>query len=197
MTNLGARRRPSFRPRPLAVLIVGAAAVLGVPALVFGHATVSPRTSTPGAYERYVLRVPNERDVATTRVEMRFPAGLRVTSFSEVPGWILTTVTDSAGAITGAVWTGTLAPQRFVEFPFAAANPDTETQLVWPAYQTYSGESGEEVVEWIGPEGSDRPASSTRLAAATPTSGGSGTTFYMALGALLLSMVSLGLVLRR
>jgi hypothetical protein len=63
--------------------------------------------------------------------------------------------------ITGAVWTGTLAPQRFVEFPFVAANPKSGTALIWPTYQTYAG--GEKV-EWTGAEGSKTPASSTKLA---------------------------------
>ena len=72
------------------------------------------------AYEKYVLRVPNEKAIATTKVELHFPAGLRVTSFADVPGWQLEVVTDSAKAITAAIWTGTLPPQRFIEFPFVA-----------------------------------------------------------------------------
>jgi hypothetical protein len=92
----------------------------------------SRRLSTLGAYERYVLRVPNEKAVATTRVELRFPAGVRVTSFADVPGWQLEVVTDSAKAITAAIWTGTLPPQRFIEFPFVAVNPKTDARLEWP-----------------------------------------------------------------
>lgn len=37
---------------------------------------------------QYVLRVPNERDVPTVRVELHFPAGLRVVSFGDVPDGI-------------------------------------------------------------------------------------------------------------
>ena len=72
-----------------------------VPSLVFGHAVVYPKASTLGAYEKYVLRVPNEKDVPTTRVEIRFPADLRVSSFGDVPGWQLEVLTDSAKRI---VW---------------------------------------------------------------------------------------------
>ena len=60
---------------------------VGVPAVALAHAVVYPKTSKPGAYEKYVLRVPNERDVPTIRVELRFPTGLRVVSFGDVPGW--------------------------------------------------------------------------------------------------------------
>ncbi len=49
-----------------------------VPNVARAHAVVFPRTSMPGAYEKYVLRVPNEKDVPTTRVEIRFPADVRV-----------------------------------------------------------------------------------------------------------------------
>ena len=137
----------------------------------FAHAVVFPRTAAPGAYEKYVLRVPNERDVATTRVEIRFPADVRVVSFSDVAGWKLEVVSDSARRIVGAVWTGRLAAERFVEFPFVAVNPKTAATLVWPAFQTYA--DGERV-EWTGPEGSDKPASVTVLTAAdAPAAAGS------------------------
>src|SRR5437868_14915096 len=82
----------------------GMMAVVVIPTLLIAHAVVFPRTSTPGAYERYSLRVPNEKNVATTRIELRFPKGLRVNSFADVAGWKQETVTDSAGAIVAAIW---------------------------------------------------------------------------------------------
>jgi uncharacterized protein YcnI len=167
--------------------------VLGIPALAFGHAVVFPKASTPGAYERYVLRVPNEKTTPTTRVEIHFPGDVRVTAFEDVPGWQLEVLTDSAKRIVGAVWTGTLPPQRFVEFPFVAANPKTTTQLVWPTFQTYG--DGDRV-EWTGPEGSKTPASATKIAAAS-TSSESGTSRSVMWAALVLSVISLGFALRR
>jgi uncharacterized protein YcnI len=180
--------------RPAIVLLVGAVLALGLPALAFGHAVVFPKTSTPGAFERYVLRVPNEKTVATTRVELRFPAGARVTAFEDVAGWQLEVLADSAKRIVGAVWTGTLPPQRFVEFPFMAANPKTTTQLVWPAYQTYA--NGERV-EWTGEQGSKTPASSTSIAPATGSATGGGMAKWAPWAALVLALVSLGIALRR
>lgn len=154
------------------------------------HAVVYPRKSTPGAYEKYVLRVPNEKDSPTLMVEIRFPAGVRVVSFADVAGWTLRTVTDSAGRITGAVWTGTLPPDRFIEFPFVAVNPDDASTVTWPAYQTYA--DGERV-EWVGPPDSKRPASSTAIASA-----GSDILFLrlVAFAALLLALISLGVAVR-
>lgn len=177
--------------RRLTAVVVALALTLGIPVLAFGHAVVYPRTSAPGAYERYVLRVPNEKTTATTRVEIRFPADLRVTSFEDVPGWQIEVLTDSAKRVIGAVWTGTLAPQRFVELPFMAANPKSGDRLVWPAYQTYA--DGERV-EWTGDDGSKRPASVTKLGSGD-THGGA--PIWVAWAALVLALVSLGLALSR
>jgi uncharacterized protein YcnI len=182
-------------PAPPAAAGTAAILAVAVPTLSWAHAVVFPRQSTTGSYEKYVLRVPNEKAVATTRVEIHFPAGVRVTSFADVPGWQLEVVTDSAKAITAAIWTGNLPPERFVEFPFVAVNPKTDAKLEWPAYQTYA--DGERV-EWTGPEGSKRPASVTTIGAATAdASGGGGFVRWMPWVALVLSLVSLGLAMRK
>src|SRR5687768_18183883 len=94
-----ARASHITRRRTVAAVATVASVFAVLPTLSWAHAVVFPRQSAPGAYEKYVLRVPNEKAVATTRVEIRFPAGLRVTSFADVPGWQLEIVTDSAKAI--------------------------------------------------------------------------------------------------
>ena len=202
-------RRRALRGLLVAASVVSAGALL--PASADAHVTVHPRSASHGAYERYVVRVPNEKDVATTRVEIRFPAEVRISSFLDVAGWKLEVLTDSAGKITGAVWTGNLPPKRFVEFPFVAVNPKEGASVVWPAFQTYEGN---QVVEWTGPEGSKTPASVTTLtarpatgtavaadtsarAAASGGNGGSSMPLYLSLAALALALVSLGLSLRR
>jgi uncharacterized protein YcnI len=160
------------------------------PASLGAHAVVQPAEAPPGAYQRYVLRVPTEREVATTRVAIRFPDEVTVVSFADVPGWELEVMTDSAGRIVGAAWTGTLPPQRFVEFPFVAVNPRENVTIAWPVTQTYAGG---EVVEWAGPEGSDTPASVTRVVVPQARIGW---TEGAAIAALLLAIVALGLTLR-
>jgi len=188
-----------YRARRRRITLATAATVLGlavsVPTLSWAHAVVFPRQSTTGAYEKYVLRVPNEKAVATTRVELLFPKDVRVTSFADVPGWQLELVTDSAKAITAAIWTGTLPPERFVEFPFVAVNPKIDATLTWPAYQTYA--DGERV-EWSGPEGSKRPASVTKIGAAAGAEGNDGGfARWVPWAAVALSLVSLGLAMRK
>ena len=191
--------RFAHRARRRRIALAAATTVLGlavsVPTLSWAHAVVLPRRSTTGAYEKYVLRVPNEKAVPTTRVELVFPKDVRVTSFADVPGWQLEVVTDSAKAITAAIWTGTLPPARFVEFPFVAVNPKTDATLTWPAYQTYA--DGERV-EWSGPEGSKRPASVTKIGAAAAAEGSDGGYGrWVPWAAVALSLVSLGLAIRK
>jgi uncharacterized protein YcnI len=185
------------RPRPAARHLIAASVAITlallVPVIAFGHAVVFPKNSTSGAYERYLLRVPNEKNVATTRVELHVPAGVRVNSFADVPGWQLEVVKDSAQRITGAVWTGTLSPNRFVEFPFIAVNPKSDAKIAWPATQTYADG---QVVEWSGPEGSKTPASVTTIAAASAAPAGS-MALWLSIAALLLALISLGLAARK
>jgi uncharacterized protein YcnI len=174
--------------------LLAAALTLAVTSLAFGHATVSPKTSKAGGYEKYVLRVPNEKATATLRVEIRFPAELRVTSFADVPGWQIEVLTDSAKRIVGAVWTGSLPPQRFVEFPFVGANPKTATRLTWPVYQTYA--EGPRV-EWTGAEGSKSPASVTSIETGDGAASAGSPARWVPWAALVLALVSLGVALRR
>jgi len=136
-----------------------------LPLVLSAHAVVSPAASRPGAYERYVLRVPNESDAPTIRVSMRFPAEVRVISFVDVPGWQLQATMDSTGRATTATWTGSLPPERFVEFPFMAVNPKTPTQVSWPVTQIYADG---QVVQWTGPRDSEKPASITVVGGGTP-----------------------------
>ena len=190
MTTLSSRRRARSVPLRVAGIVV--VLTLAVRTLAIAHAVVFPKASTTGAYERYSIRVPNEKKVTTTRVEIQFPADVRVSSFEDVPGWQLEVTRDSAQRIIGAVWTGTLSPERFAEFPFVAANPKTATEIHWPIFQTYA--DGERV-EWTGPVGSKRPASTTTIAAASTSSTG-GSPQWMSGTALALAVVALGLSLR-
>jgi uncharacterized protein YcnI len=182
------------RPARALALAFGALLVVLLPTILFGHAVVYPKASAPGAYERYVLRVPNEKGVATTRVEIRFPDSVRVSSFADVPGWQLQVLTDSAKRVIGAVWTGALPPQRFVELPFVAVNPKSETRLTWPVIQTYA--DGERVA-WTEQEGAKTPASVTNVSAGGMGAADESAVRWVPWIALALAVVSLGLALRR
>jgi uncharacterized protein YcnI len=187
-------RRRSNPARRLAFgLLFAAGATLLAASVADAHAVVYPKTSKVGGYEKYVLRIPNEKTTPTLRVEIRFPAGVRVASFGDVPGWQIEVLTDSAKHVTGAVWTGNLPPQRFVEFPFVAANPKEEMKVSWPTFQTYA--DGERV-EWTGAEGTKTPASSTSIGSGD-AAGGNGLTRWLPWLALLVAVLSLALALRK
>jgi uncharacterized protein YcnI len=181
----------SLMRRRLAAGLLTALLVV-IPAALFAHAVVYPKSSTSGAFERYVLRIPNEKEVPTTRVEIHFPPEVRVLAFADVPGWQLQVLTDSTKAITGAVWTGTLGTARFVEFPFEAKNPKTAARLAWPTYQTYS--TGERV-EWTGDEHTKTPASITVIRSPSVVAD-LGLSPWVSIFALLLALVSTGLAMR-
>jgi uncharacterized protein YcnI len=182
----------------LRAFAVGSALIAASAHSAAAHAVVFPAEAPTGAYQKYVLRVPNERAFATTRVVITFPTGVRVISFDEVGGWALETASDNDGAtFTAATWTGTLPVGRFVEFGFIGVNPAEPLTLKWDVIQHYADGT---VVEWTGPENSSTPASLTRVvaplddASPSPSSGSSG----VLLGgiALALAMISLGLALR-
>ncbi|MGH7638961.1 MAG: DUF1775 domain-containing protein [Gemmatimonadaceae bacterium] len=133
-----------------------------IPATLNAHAVVYPPTSRPGAYERYVLRVPNESDAATISVSITFPSTIRVISFLDVPGWRIDARMDSSGRATSATWTGTLPAERFVELPFIGVNPDQPATITWPVVQVYANG---DTVRWTGAPDSNTPASRTEIAA--------------------------------
>jgi uncharacterized protein len=69
-------------------LVAGVAAALVIPAAAQAHVTLQPNTAAAGGYTRLDVRVPNERDDAsTTQVEVQFPDGFASASYEPVPGW--------------------------------------------------------------------------------------------------------------
>jgi uncharacterized protein YcnI len=129
------------------------------------HIRIYPTESTYGAREKYTMRVPNEKKVATIRVEGEFPPEINVYDFEFKPGWKLDFKKDDNGKITGAVWTGKIVPYEFVEFGMLGLNPKEGTSLVWKFVQYYEDGSKE---EFTGPLGSRLPSPVTNLKAAEP-----------------------------
>ena len=101
----------------------GAAAALLSAHLAFSHIRIYPTESAAGAREKYTMRVPNEKQVATIRVEGEFPSQVTIYDFEFKPGWKIDFKKDEKGKITGAVWNGKIAPYEFVEFGMLGINP--------------------------------------------------------------------------
>src|SRR5438105_15568722 len=91
--------------------------------LASAHIRIYPNESTFGAREKYTMRVANEKQVGSSKVEGEFPAGLQVYDFEFKPGWKIDFKKDDKGNIVGATWTSKIQPYEFVEFGMLAINP--------------------------------------------------------------------------
>ncbi|WP_028776925.1 YcnI family protein [Shimazuella kribbensis] len=134
---------------------------------VDAHVTVWPKESKVGAYEKYTVRVPSEKESNTTKVELEFPKEVSVNTVHPVPGWSYQFIKGSDGKNTGIVWTATdegIKAHEFFEFPFIGANPDQAASLSWKAHQTYADGT---VVDWAGAPESEKPASVTNISVKT------------------------------
>ena len=164
-----------MRNTSIAAALAGAALALALaPAAADAHVTLQPKTAAAGGYTRLDVRVPTERDNAsTTKVELKFPDGFASASYEPTPGWTVKVDTKQLaqpiktddGEITEGVdtitWTADRAkdgipPGAFQDFGLSLKIPGKAgDKLTFKALQTYS--SGE-VVRWIGAAGSDTPA---------------------------------------
>ena len=165
-------------PIAVAALIAGAV----VPASAQAHVTVQPSSAAAGTYTRLDVRVPNERDDASTKtLVVYFPSGFYSASYKRVWGWtakvsmrkLATPIPSADGDITEEVakitWRATtksdwIAPGSFEEFGLSMRIPNKPAStLYFPARQAYS--SGE-IVNWAGAAGSENPAPSVNVVAA-------------------------------
>ena len=132
------------------------------------HVTIQPNEAPAGAFFRFVVRVPNERDVPTTAVRVEFPENLIFTSFQPKEGWErdvkmkkldepIEAFGSEVDTVVGSVtWSGGLIGEgEFDEFGFSVRVPEEAGDLEFKAYQTYKGG---EVVEWTGAPESETPA---------------------------------------
>jgi uncharacterized protein YcnI len=139
--------------------------------VVSAHVTVVPQTSTTGAWETYTVKVPVEKNVATTKVTIKAPAGVEIKSYQPVPGWKYSDEKDANGIIKSFTFEATgegILPGQFQQFTFVGKNPENAAKAAWDAFQYYKDGS---VVEWTGDEGTDSPHSITEIVAGTSTDG--------------------------
>ena len=162
--------------RKTSALLGGVVALLLLGPAAQAHVTVQPNEAPAGAFFKFVVRVPNERDDAsTTKVRVVFPENLIFTSFQPKEGWTRTVkmkkldepieafgaeIDEVVGSVT---WSGgSIDPGEFDEFGFSVRAPEEAGELEFPAYQTY--DSGE-VVEWTGPADAEEPAARVNVIA--------------------------------
>ncbi|MBW3356963.1 MULTISPECIES: YcnI family copper-binding membrane protein [Streptomyces] len=137
---------------------------MAAPALA--HVSVQPEGSAAkGGYATVNIKVPNERDNASTvKVEMSVPTEHPLSSVmpQPVPGWEIEVVRSPLAkplevhgkkiteAVSKVTWTATgkgIEPGYFQKFPLSMGKlPEDADQLVLKSVQTYSNK---EVVRWI------------------------------------------------
>lgn len=144
----------------LTVSMIGAMTIFAGAASA--HVTVVPNETAQGKYEVFTVKVPSESEnMATTKVEVKIPETVDVTRFEPKPDWSYEVQKDDSGKITSVIWTSKgdgLSPTEFGMFNMSGKVSDDATEIVWKAYQTYKDGS---VVEWVGAEDAEKPASIT------------------------------------
>ena len=124
----------------------------------FAHVTIWPQQSRAEMAERYTVRVPTERDVPTTSVELEVPAAVTVTGVLAPAGFTYETKREG-DRITAITWKQEIKRGEIGEFVFFARNP-AASQIVWKAHQRYADG---QVEDWVGPVGDRRPAPTVSL----------------------------------
>ncbi|MGO4110700.1 YcnI family copper-binding membrane protein [Paenibacillus sp. YAF4_2] len=139
------------------------------------HVTVQPPQVPANSYQVFAVRVPSEeKGVNTVKVQVKIADGAVVSRVEPKPGWTSELEKNADGVVTSITWTAEdkgLSETEFTEFRMSGKVNEDATQLVWKAYQTYSDNK---VVEWVGADGSDKPASVTTVTAATVDGDGHG-----------------------
>jgi periplasmic copper chaperone A len=152
------------------------------------HVTLQPEEAPASGFTRLDVRVPNERDNAsTTKVDVQFPPGFLFVSTEPVPGWNSEVtmrkldkpveqfgeqITEEVGRITFTAdgEANAIGPGQFQDFGLSLGVPDEAgSTLTFKAVQTYSNG---EVVRWIGPPDAEEPAPQVKLTAAEEEGGG-------------------------
>ncbi|BBI32179.1 YcnI family copper-binding membrane protein [Cohnella abietis] len=147
---------------------------IGFAGLASAHVTVQPKEVPAGSYQVFTVRVPSEKDSATTSVKLAIPDNVAVSRIEPKPDWTYEIEKGAENKFVSVTWKATgsgLGATEFGEFRVQGKVADDAKELVWKAYQTYADG---EVVEWTGAADADKPASVTAVTAAAGGGDGHG-----------------------
>lgn len=205
----------------LTVSMIGAMTIFASAASA--HVTVQPAETSQGKYEMFTVKVPSEsKDVPTTKIEVKIPEDVNITRLEPKPGWNYEIQKDASDKITSIIWTSEgegLSSVEFGMFNLSGKVEDDAKEIIWKAYQTY--QDGK-VVEWVGAEDAEYPASVTVVNPADASAdshghakteektdvdedatkdeaetGTSNTPLYLSIAALIAGLLSLGISLKK
>jgi uncharacterized protein YcnI len=133
-------------------------ALLLTAASLEAQVAINPTTTTPAAWERFVVRVINQTDTPTVAVQVEVPSALAVLGIEPKAGWSFETTQKPDSGPTVITWRGgTLKRGEFGEFPFLGRTRGDAKQevLVFPVkIERANGSS----VEWRKGIGEDYQA---------------------------------------
>jgi uncharacterized protein YcnI len=163
--NLRKRKVGNDPMKKSIVLMLVMFMTLGFAGLASAHVTVQPNEVPAGSYQVFTVRVPTEKEIATTSVKLAIPDGVDVSRIEPKPEWTYEIEKNAANKFVSVTWKATgkgLGATEFGDFRVQGKVADDAKELVWKAYQTYSDG---EVVEWTGAADADKPASVTMVTA--------------------------------
>ena len=146
------------------------AALCAAVVLLQGHVGITPGEVRAGTSQRFIVRVPTERTVATVRLRLEIPATLGPPRVLSKAGWRMEMENDADGRLVAIVWSGgEIGPGEFDEFEFTARVPREPGALTFKADQTYAGG---EMVSWSGAPDSQAPSPVVEVRDSTWVEGG-------------------------
>src|SRR3712207_6243000 len=135
--------------------------LLVVTSVASAHVRVLPEEVPADTFEVFTVRVPTEKEISTTGVRVEVPEGFTISRVKPVPGWDYE-LEEEAGVVRAITWSGgEIGPTEFQEFDIQGKTPEEAGEYPWRAFQTYEDGS---VVEWVGPEDAEEPASVVTVA---------------------------------
>ena len=168
------------------------ATALALPSIASAHVSIQPGTVEGGEGAVIAVRVPNERDDAsTTALKLVLPVETPIGSVrtTEMPGWRATTATrklaqpiDVFGrkvdtVVSQVTWTSTdgvgIRPGQYKDFNLSLGPLPQSGELVFSAVQTYSGG---ETVSWneVSADKTTEPEHPAPVLQITPATGAAG-----------------------
>lgn len=137
-------------------LLLATCLMLATAGVAWAHVVVSPEEVPADSFQVLTVRVPTEKDIPTTGIRVEVPEGFTVSRVQPVPGWEYE-LEEDGGAVRAITWSGgEIGDTEFQEFAVQARTPEDTGAYAWRAFQIYEDGS---VVEWVGPEDAEEPAS--------------------------------------
>lgn len=120
-------------------VLPAAAVLLALAAPAAAHVDVLPAEVERDAAVEFTVRVPTERELATTGVRIDIPEQVTVYAFAEPPpGWTMRLVRGDDGRFRAVVYSGgRIGVRRYADFRMLGT-PFGSGTAVWKARQTYA-----------------------------------------------------------